>query len=219
MYSKKNRDYIFKMILIFSIGSFLGTIWEACLDFIHNLFHHERILFSLHNGVLFGPFNPLYGFGIVLSIFLFGDKKIKTWKLLLYGALLGGALEYLGSLILEYIFGIESWNYHKCFLNINGRTGIPFMLVWGIGVLIIVKFLYPYLSRWIDKIDQKAKVFLVFFFSFFLSIDIAISGLTLVRANLHRHGYKPISPIGEFLDKTYSDEYLKKRFKNMKIIK
>ena len=52
-----------------------------------------------------------------------------------------------------------------------------------------------------------------------MSVDILISWTALGRQVYRKKGYEPISFIGEFCDKVYTDEYLKKVYRNMKFVK
>ena len=46
----------------------------------------------------------------------------------LIGALGGGAVEYILSVLEELVLGTRSWDYSAYFLNIGGRTTLPYML-------------------------------------------------------------------------------------------
>lgn len=90
-----------KMYLIFVLGSFFGTIYEDILSFSKHLFIKNEIYLATHRGVIYGPFNPLYGVGIVLVIYLLGRKKRSAAKTFIYGALLGGTIEYIVSFLMD----------------------------------------------------------------------------------------------------------------------
>ena len=79
-------------------------------------------------------------------IIILGNVK-KTRNVFLIGTVLGGAFEYLCSLFQEKVFGSISWDYSNHFLNINGRTTIPFAIVWGILCVLMIKIVLPYLSN------------------------------------------------------------------------
>ncbi len=63
--------------------------------------------------------------------------------------------EYIVSLVFELIFGLRWWDYTNEFLNLNGRICLAFSIVWGIGAIMFVKFIYPPLQNIINKLRKK----------------------------------------------------------------
>ena len=209
-----------KMFLIFVIGCFLGVLHEDLLGCIKHFYrYHEFFWPSPHKGVIYGPFNPLYGAGIALIIWFLGRKKRNPFQTFFYGALLGGAFEYIISFLMELVLGVASWDYSNYFLNINGRTTIPYMIFWGFAIMLLVHLIYPFLSKWIEKIPSKIGKPLVVILVIFMTLNMIISWTALGRAVLRNKGYEPFTFIGEFYDKVYPDEYLKTIYTNMKFIK
>ena len=48
-----------------------------------------------------------------------------------------------------------------------------------------------------------------------ITIDMFISFSACIRMGLRHEGYKPLTGYGEFLDKVYNDERMKKSYTNM----
>lgn len=208
-----------KMFIIFVIGSFIGVLHENIWGCIKHLYRTGTFFWPSHKGVIYGPFNPLYGAGIVFIIYILGKKKTKPLKTFLYGALLGGAIEYIVSFLMELVLGVASWDYSTYFLNINGRTTIPYMIFWGFASMILVHWIYPFLSKWIEKIPYKIGQSLLIILVIFMTLDMIVSWTALGRATLRNKGYEPFTFIGEFYDKVYPDEFLKTIYTNMKVTK
>lgn len=208
-----------KFVLLFTLGSFLGVVWENVLGVVKRLIKYGTFSYRDHRGVIYGPFNPLYGFGIVLIIYLLGRKKRPAAKTFLYGALLGGAIEYLASFLLELVLGAKSWDYHDQLLNIHGRTSLAYMVFWGFGMMLLIHWAYPWISKKIEAIPKKIGDLLVKFFVIFLSLDMLISFTALGRQVLRHKGVQPFTFVGEFYDKVYTDEFLKKIYVNMNFVK
>ena len=89
------------------------------------------------------------------------------------------------------------------------------MIFWGFLGLIFIKIIYPFLSNYIEKIPNKIGHLLSIFLLVFLIFDMTISWTALFRQNLRRKGVKPFTLVGEFYDKVYTDDYLKKVYPNM----
>lgn len=202
------KDICFKKIFwLFLIGSFLGCIFEMINHFIHygNLVSRS--------GLIYGPFNPVYGFGVVIFV-LFLSKIKSPILLFLGGMLLGGGFEYMCSLIQEKVFGTISWDYSHQFFNIGGRTSLKYMLIWGVLALIFMKFIYPILSNLIEKIPINIGNVLTLILIVFMIINIIISIIACLRQSERSLGKDPSNKVEVFLDKHYPDERLNRIFEN-----
>ena len=204
-----------KMFLIFSLFSIFGAYYEQILNFCKAYVLNGSIFWQRRSGVFYGPFSPVYGLGAVLIIYLLGRKKYSDGKIFCYGALLGGALEYSISYLQEVFTHTVSWDYSHHFLNIQGRTTIPFMLFWGLLSFILVKWVYPFLSQMIEAIPNRLGNFFYVSLVIFLSFDMLISWSALIRGTLRQENHPPISSVGKFYDKTFPDSYLQEKFPNM----
>ena len=124
------KGYSFKkLFFIFVIGSIIGVLYEQLLNLVKIYFLTGEIVWDLRRGVLYGPFNPLYGLGATLVIYLLAKPNYSNVKTFIYGGLLGGFLEYFISLLQEIFTHTTSWDYSHHFLNIGGSFFIPFILV------------------------------------------------------------------------------------------
>lgn len=204
-----------KYVIFFMLGSFLGVVWENALGVVKRLIKYGTLSYRDHRGVIYGPFNPLYGFGIVIIVAILGRKKRHPYKTFIYGAILGGLIEYIASFLLEFVLGVKCWDYSDQLLNINGRTSIAYMIFWGFGMMLLIHFVYPWLSKKIEKIPKNLGDFIVKFCVIFMVINMLISYTALGRQVLRKKGYEPFTFVGELYDKVYTDEFLKKIYVNM----
>ncbi len=201
----------YKMALIFIIGCLVGTWYEEILHYVRHGFHESR------SGVLYGPFNPVYGAGYILMI-LFLSRFSRWYVVIAVGAVFGGMFEYMLSLGQEFFTGQISWNYHGRFLNIHGRTTIPYMIFWGILGYVMVKIVYPVLSDLIEKIPPYIGKAVTMTLFVFLCVNMAISYTALLRQGMRHRGVEPLTPIGEFYDRVYDDERIYRSFPDMEPI-
>ena len=204
-----------KLFLIFLIGSIIGAYYEQILHLIGMYIKTNTIVWEYRRGVIYGPFNVIYGFGAVIMTLLFVPKNYKWYQIILYGALLGGGVEYIVSFLQETFTHTTSWDYSERFLNINGRTTIPYMIIWGIFSLIFVKYLYPFVSKLIESIPYSIGTIFTKIMLIFMIFNMVISWSAIIRQTLRRNNVPPITNIGKFYDKYYPDEYLAKYFPNM----
>lgn len=209
------KGYSFKkLFFIFVIGSIIGVLYEEILNTVKIYLATGDIVWELRRGVIYGPFNPLYGLGAVLVVYLLVRPNYSNIKTFIYGGLLGGLLEYFISLFQEIFTHTTSWDYSNHFLNIGGRTTIPFLIAWGIFTLIFAKIIYPYLSKWIEKIPINIGNIVFYILLIFLIIDMFISWTALFRGAIRKSDIEPITPIGRLYDKIYPDSVLSKHFPN-----
>lgn len=210
------NGYCFTTIFVlFVVGCFLGTCYEEILTFT------KKGIWESRQGLIYGPFNPVYGIGVIIFVILLGkhDAKRDWYYTYFYCCLLGGATEYILNWAQEVIFHTHSWDYSQHFLNIGGRTTIPFMLFWGILGLFVLKILYPFVSHLLGKLSYRLGYILFTFLFLFMIFDIIVSICATYRCTMRHEGKKPITVIGELCDRYYPDEYLRKIYPNAKIKK
>jgi uncharacterized membrane protein len=131
---------------LFCAGSVLGYILEV---FYRRFFSAKR---WTKPGFLYGPFLPIYGFGIVLMYVFSTAIKINTpyqWLNDLLSVLVIGSgmilIEYIAGLIFIKGMNIKLWDYSKLRGNIQGIICPLFNLIWfGIAA-----FYYFFLSKYV----------------------------------------------------------------------
>lgn len=197
---------------MFMIGCVIGTYYEEILNFVRNGVWESR------QGVIYGPLNPIYGFGFAGFALLLGkhNETRPWWKTYLYSCLIGGIAEYSLSWIGETLFHANSWDYSNMFLNIGGRTTIPFMLFWGLGGLVFMRYIYPFLSKLIEMIPYKVGKILLPVLVVFMALNMFVSYTALFRQAQRIDGKPPITFLGEWYDIFYTDEFLATIYPNMK---
>ena len=196
-----------KIFWIFIIGCVFGCLVEVLNHFIH------YGNFVSRSGLIYGPLNPVYGFGLVIFV-LFLSKIKNPILIFIGGMLLGGGFEYVCSFVQENVFGSISWDYSHQLFNIGGRTSLKYMLIWGVLALIFMKFIYPILSNLIEKIPVKIGRILTVILVVFVIFDAVISIIACLRQSERAMGEEASNRVEVFLDKHYPDERLNKIFEN-----
>lgn len=156
--------------------------------FINNFFFYsiighifESIIYLFcegESGILYGPWTPVYGIGVVIifSFYIYFikkgfSKKIIIWNLFLVGFILLTLIECIGGYLLELIFGTVFWNYDSLPLHIGNYISLEISFIWGILSIICVIFFKP-LS---DKIIKKIPICVTWIFIILFFIDILIT--------------------------------------------
>lgn len=212
--SKPKKGFItlnfFNLFWIFVVCCVLGLIIE---EIFHLVVFHE---YQDRAGMLFGPFSPIYGFGALLmtiALNRFHDKPV--WVIFLVSAGIGGAFEYFTSWIMEFSFGIVAWDYSGTFLSIDGRTNFVFMVAWGVLGLAWIKLLLPQLLKLINLIPWNWRYGLTAVCAALMLVDGIMSIQSIDCWYSRMAGKAPDTPIEQFYNKHFDNEFMQNRFQTM----
>ena len=210
--SKSSKfNEIFKVFIIFMIGSILGYVVEMIVALVQNGHFVSR------QGLLYGPFTPVYGIGILVYYIFFRIVKNRDKKIVFISSMiLGGITEYLCSYIQEKAFGTVSWDYSNWLFNINGRTTLIHCTYWGFAGLLYVSYIEPLIPK-IEEVVRNHKVkIMATSVAIFMVFNVAISSMAAIRQKERQENIAANSKIDVFLDNTYPDEYMDEVFENQK---
>ena len=149
----------FLYLIIYSIGGFI-------LEKIINIIAYKEYV---DNSILIGPYQPLYGSGVVMAIIvydLFISKRIKN-KVVMNIALVVTAIittaiaEAATGYGFEYLYGEILWDYSEFFpCNLYYVCWIPTSLFGIVGYLVI-KYIHPIVENLIN-VFPKYMVYILF---------------------------------------------------------
>ena len=124
-------------------------------------------------------------------------------------------VEYGCSWVQELMFGTRSWDYSNMPFNINGRICLLYSVFWGILGVFWIKTLYPRISRLILKIPNKIGKIVTWVITVFMVINIAVSGVAVMRWGQRVRGAEPSNEFWEFIDERFPDERMERIYANM----
>jgi uncharacterized membrane protein len=204
----------YKMFWIFFIGSFIGVIIETLWCY----FTLNRV--ESRSGLIYGPFNLVYGFGalcITLGLIWLAKKN----KILVFigGAVIGSIFEYLCSYIQEKMFGTVSWEYTNMPFNISGRITLKFTIIWGILSVAWILYFCPMIFKILDKANKEIIRPVTWILLAFMIFNTVISAVAVDRMSKRHENVITNSLIERFLDNYYPDEYMQKIYPNMMYVK
>lgn len=212
MEKEKIKEIFIKAFWVFIIGSFIGCIVEMIVCLV------QKGHFELRQGVIYGPFLPVYGIGAV--VYFLTIPKIKgTGKVFLASMILGGVTEYLFSYFQERWFGTVSWDYSHLWFNVNGRTSLLHCLYWGGAGILFVKLVYPFLNRLIDKFKTRETFrYVTATFVIFMFFNMCISSVAANRQYERMQNIAATTSLDQLMDQYYPDYLLNTIYPN-KIVK
>ena len=129
----------YKLLWIFLVGCVIGCLVEMLWCYLNEGFFESR------QGLIYGPFSPVYGLGAVLfTLVMYRFKHSSSFIIFLVSAAVGALFEYVCSWVQEMAFGTVSWEYSNEPLNLNGRTSLSFAVMWGVLGLVFMKHVLPF---------------------------------------------------------------------------
>ena len=129
------------LMIIFFFYSVLGYLIEITSVSLKE----DKLVFS--RGYLIGPYIPIFGFGATFMVYYLDKYQNDILTLFILGLVSCCILEYFTSLLMEYIFHLRWWDYSDRKFNINGRVCLENGIYFGIGAIILVKYIHPWLSK------------------------------------------------------------------------
>lgn len=201
---------LYKIIWVFIVGSFIGVLFETFYV------HHMEGVWMRRSGMLYGPFNQIYGMGAVLfTVALYRFRNKNALVIFFASALIGGAFEYACSWVQEVVFGSVSWEYSDMPMNIGGRTNVFYMFGWGIMGVLFIMHIWPFLSEMIERIPNTIGKPLTIAFAIFLAGNMLLSAAAVYREQQRIDGVPATGIVSQWLDKTYPDSVMKKKYPSM----
>lgn len=203
----------YKLFWVFFIGCFAGVIVEQIWCLIRYGVFEPRV------GLIYGPFNLVYGLGAwALTMALYPVRSRTKLLALLGGMLIGSAVEYACSLFQEIVFGSVSWDYSDRPFNLHGRICLLYSVYWGALGVLWIKELYPRIARWIMRIPNRIGKPLTLILAAFMVFNTLMTGLCVLRWMERRTQPEADSRLEQYLDERYPDERMEKLFSNLKFI-
>ncbi len=201
----------YKLFVIFVITSFVGALIE--IIFCRYSMHR----FMSRSSLVWGQFSIVWGFAFALAALLLHRyyQKSNTF-LFITGAIMGGAFEYICSVFTEFFFGTIFWDYSKIPFNINGRINLLFCLVWGFATVIFIKYIYKYIIILCKKIPRKWGMIVANILIVFFAVDFLVTGSAMLRYKNRHLDVEASNIVEKLCDKYFDDDYMKKRWPNMK---
>lgn len=201
---------IYKILLVCVVGSFAGVVVEMLWAFARYGVIESR------RGLVYGPFNLLYGAGAVLltlALYKYRNRG-RLWSFC-GGFIVGSVLEYACSWAQEALLGSRSWDYSNMPLNLNGRICFTYSVFWGLLGILWIKDLYPRMAKWILKISNRVGKPLTAALAVFMAVNIAVTCVAVGRWSRRVEGAPAPNGFWEMVDERFPDERMERIFANM----
>ena len=147
---KKIRGFTIERICsYFLIYSIIGFFVETVFGMI------TKGVLESRQSFLYGPFCGIYGIGAVIMIVTLSKFRKNSNTVFWGGFFLGSIIEYVLSVVGEFIFNIRWWDYYDKPFYINGRICAYYSIFWGLLAIYLVTYLTPRIDRLLRYIKEK----------------------------------------------------------------
>lgn len=188
---------VYQLLFWFLIYGIFGWIFESTTVSLSE----KKVT---NRGFLFGPFIPIYAFGItgfalllnpinnlapynMNFAFLPVGKNIvpihyNYFIMFFAGCIIASMLEYIVSFLMEKLFNQRWWDYTPYSYNIKGRVCLSITVCWGLLSIAAVKFVHPYIGMMItNHIPQKIGLIIIYAGYAIILVDTIASGITATK--------------------------------------
>ena len=132
---KKARNLIEWFIIYCIMGWLYEVVWWYLIELNRGF---------VNRGVLYGPWLPIYGFGMLAVLGVVRLLKIKKpFPIFLIGTALVTGVELLGSYIMEWTVGYIMWDYSGMFGNYDGRIAVKTSILFGLLIMFGIYSVHP----------------------------------------------------------------------------
>ena len=201
---------IYKILMIGYIGSFAGVLIEMLWCLLTRGYIESRA------GLVYGPFNLLYGAGaIVMTLALYAFRNKGRWISFLGGFIVGSIVEYVCSWGQELVFGSKSWDYSHMPFNLNGRICLLYSVFWGLLGVLWVKTIYPWMAKLILRLPEKFGKVLTWILLAFFIFNTVVTVLAVFRWSQRIDMIEPSNRFWTFIDSRFPDDRMQHIFANM----
>lgn len=201
----------YKLFWLFVIGSLIGDLAETVFCRITMGWWMSR------SSLVWGPFSIVWGLALVIAtLLLYKDRDKPEGHIFLVGTLLGGAYEYICSVVLELVFGKVFWDYSGLPFNLNGRVNLLYCFFWGIAAVIWIRWIYPRFSDWIEKIPMEPGKIITWILVVFMAANMLVSSMALIRYDSRAKGKEAAAQWEVLMDEYYDDSVMSRIYPKAK---
>lgn len=143
---------IWRLLAYFIIYSVAGFVIETVFGLL------TKGVIESRKSSLYLPICSIYGCGAVIMIIGLQRFNKNNYSLFFGGFVIGSIVEYIVSLVGEFIFHIKWWDYSDMAFNINGRICIAFSFFWGILAIYLMSHFHPKVDKLINKLMKKIPI-------------------------------------------------------------
>jgi len=207
---KDASELLFVTVWVFVLCSIFGYLFEVTVSYA-TIGYSEG-----HQGILYLPMTPVYGFGFLLMLIIL--DRIKHLNLLiqyLICCVAGGSFEIFFGWVQITFLNSRSWNYSTYPLNIFGLTTVPYAMIWGLLGFLFMR-IWPFLRRQLMKLKNPMTMKISKAVLAFLIVDGVLSIAICIRAAERANGIAAHHIADVWMDTYFPDSLIHDQWPGMK---
>lgn len=166
---------------------YLNCFWMySIIGYILETICYNIFSWSGESGILYGPWTPLYGFGVIIIILISNfvlkkykcNKFLKTMLIFIYCFIFLSLIELIGGLLVEKLFNVTWWDYSGHKYHLGKYVCLSMSILWGLAAIPLIYIIKPIF----DKIIKKIPNFIGIILDTIILIDFIIT--IIVKLNL-----------------------------------
>ncbi len=177
---------IYQMSLLFIVWSFIGWAVEVCA-------HTLKMGEYSNRGFLSMPICPIYGFGVLIITIILRPFMYSAFLVFLLSMIICTAFELFVGVLMKVLFHNMWWDYSDEHFNFKGYICLKTSIWWGIGGLVSIKFVEPFIESVIKMLPYIAGVIFLCVMTVLITIDLINSVAAVNRMNIRLREISEIS--------------------------
>lgn len=200
----------YKIFCVFVIGAILG-------DIVETIFCYRKYkTWMSRSGFVYGHMSVVWGFAFVIATILFYRMEhVRPIFVFVIGTILGGAYEYICSLVTEICLGVKFWDYSKFSHNLSGRINLKYCFLWGLATVVWIELIFPMLEIGIGRIPVAAGTMICNILLVLLALDAVISYIAIKRYRIRNSAENKGNRYWSKFDKRFCNERMEKIYPHM----
>ena len=121
----------------------------------------KLMMHNYESGILFGPWTPVYGVGVLVIVLIYKVLKKhikKEWfipsLLFVISAVIISLIEFLAGELIENVFNKVFWNYQTLKFNFGKYVSLEVAAIWGVLSLVVVYLFKKPIDKLIKHIPK-----------------------------------------------------------------
>lgn len=167
---------IYDYMLFFFIYSFIGWCVEVC---------YRSVVTGkfVNSGFLNGTYCPIYGFGMVIVIWLLTPVQDNLLLLFAGAFILTTLLEGVTGFVLHRLFHTRWWDYSDTPFNIGGYVCLAFSIMWGLGGCFVIRLVHPLIYGGVRILNTTLGWVIIGLFTAVFIADTVVTVNTITKLN------------------------------------
>ncbi len=187
LYNFRSKPALARHFLVMLFFSFLGWLWET----VYVSYLAGELV---DRGFFLTPVCPIYGSCLVALYFLLGtpddpqgllkrfrNSPVRYPIYILFAGLIPTVVELVVGFFFHRVFDVRLWTYEANPFNFYGYICLYNSIFWAFGITLLMRFVYQPVQKLMQKLSDRAAVWVAAPILLWMLIDAVISFRLLMK--------------------------------------